>query len=477
MDKRGGVLPTLLITGVSAFMASMDNLVVTTALPTIRQDLHASLESLEWTVNAYTLTYAIFLLTAAILGDRFGRRMIFTSGVALFTAASAAAAMAPAAGVLIAARAVQGIGAAMIFPLSLTLLVRAAAPERRGAVIAAFTGMSGLAIALGPWVGGVIVEIGDWHWVFWINVPIGLVLVPLAARLLSESHGPYGRLDVRGTLLVTSGLLGIVYGMVRSTSLGWGSPQVIAPIAAGVLLLAGFAAWERRVANPVVPPRLFRRRGFTLSSLVGMLVQFGMFGAIFLLTQFLQHVLGFSPLDAGLRTLPWTVMPVLVAPLAGAFGDRIGVKRLMVAATVLQASALAWFAVVVSPAVPYPALLPAMVVAGAGMGLFFAVGPRQALDFVAVEEEGVAAGVNSAGRQVGVVMGVAVLAGLFAAAGGGYGSGEEFVAGLRPALWAGAGFLALAAGAAVLTPSRPPATVHTLREAEGARRPGRPVEG
>ncbi|MEV7010592.1 DHA2 family efflux MFS transporter permease subunit [Streptosporangium sp. NPDC051022] len=468
MNVRGGGLPTFLITGVAAFMASMDNLVVTTALPTIRDRFSASLESLEWTVNAYTLTYAIFLLTAAILGDRFGRRRVFVGGVALFTVASAAAALATSAGFLVLARAVQGVGASVIFPLALTLVVQSVAQERRGMAIAGLSGMSGLAIAIGPWIGGAIVELGDWHWVFWINVPIGLILVPLAFRFLRESHGPYSRLDVRGTALVTLGLLGVVYGMVRSTSLGWGNLQVIAPVVAGAALLVWFVFWERTVANPVVPPRLFRSRGFTLSNLVALLVQGGMFGAVFLLTQFLQHVLNFSPAGAGLRTLPWTMMPVLVAPLAGMFGERLGVRRLMVAGALLQGGALAWFALTVSPTVSYLVLLPAMVVAGLGMGLFFALSARQTLDFVSVAEEGVASGVNSSMRQVGVVMGIAVLSGLFAATGG-YADSEAFVAGLRPALWAGTVILALGAVAALLTPSRPPALVVPVREAQSLR--------
>ncbi|MFF4416221.1 MFS transporter [Streptosporangium sp. NPDC001559] len=463
MNVRGGGLSTFLITGVAAFMASMDNLVVTTALPTIRDRFNASLESLEWTVNAYTLTYAIFLLTAAILGDRFGRRRVFVGGVTLFTLASAAAAMATSAEWLVLARAVQGVGASVIFPLALTLVVQSVPQERRGMSIAGLSGMSGLAIAVGPWIGGMIVELGDWHWVFWINVPIGVILVPLALRMLTESHGPYGRLDVRGTLLVTLGLLGVVYGMVRSTTLGWGSPQVIAPVAAGAALLVWFVLFEGRVSNPVVPPRLFRSRGFTLSNLVALLVQGGMFGAVFLLTQFLQHVLNFSPMGAGLRTLPWTMMPVLVAPLAGMFGERLGVRRLMVAGAVLQGGALAWFALVVSSEVSYLVLLPGMVVAGLGMGLFFALSARQTLDFVSVEEEGVASGVNSSMRQVGVVMGIAVLSGLFAATGG-YTGPEEFVSGLRPALWAGTVILALGALAALLTPARPPAPVARIEE-------------
>ncbi|GAA0392638.1 MFS transporter [Microbispora corallina] len=455
MSVRGGALATFLITGTAAFMASLDNLIVTTALPTIRRDLHASLESLEWTVNAYTLSFAILLLGAAILGDRFGRRTVFVAGVALFTVASAAAALSGTAGMLVAARVLQGVGGSVIFPLSLTLVVTAVGERRRGIAIAGLSGMSGLAIALGPWVGGMIVQLGDWHWVFWLNVPIGVLLLPLALARLAESHGPYARLDVRGTLLVTGGLLGVVYGLVRSSALGWGDAQVVGSLAAGAALLAATVAWERRAPHPVLPPHLFRRRGFTLSNAVALLVQGGMFGAVFLLTQYLQNVLAYSPVQAGLRTLPWTAMPLLVAPLAGIFGERLGVRRLMIAGCALQAASLGWLAVVAEPGVSYLLLLPAMVVAGAGMGLFFALSARQTLDFASPSEEGLASGVNNALRQVGVVLGVAVLAEVFAVTGG-YATAASFTSGLRAALWGGAAMVAAATLCAALVPPSPP---------------------
>ncbi|MFC4534985.1 DHA2 family efflux MFS transporter permease subunit [Sphaerisporangium dianthi] len=454
MSVRGGSVLTFLIAGVAAFMAALDTLVVTTALPTLREDLGASLESLEWTVNVYTLVYAVCLLAAAVVGDRFGRRRVFIIGVVLFTAASAAAGLAGSIGVLLAARTVQGVGASVIIPLALTLVVTAVPAERRGAAIAGFGGMIGLGIALGPWIGGAVIRYGDWQGIFWINVPLGILLLPAAARFLGESRGPYNRLDVRGTLLIMAGLFGLVFGLIRSTTLGWTDPQVFSPIVAGMVVLAGFALWERRAPNPVIPPHLVRSRGFALSNLVALLVQGGMLGAVFLLTQFLQNVLRYSPLDAGVRTLPWTMMPVLVAPLTGVFGERLGVRRLMVASTVLQGAALAWFALVISPAVSYSLLLPGMVVAGVGMGLFFALAARQTLDFVSKAEQGVASGVNNAMRQIGIVIGVAVLSGVFATAGG-YGSAEAFVSGLHPALWAGTAILATAAFAALLVPARP----------------------
>jgi EmrB/QacA subfamily drug resistance transporter len=455
MGTRGSILPTFLIAGVATFMAALDNLVVATALPTIRDEFHTTLESLEWTVNAYTLTFAVLLLTAAILGDRYGRRAVFVGGIALFTLGSALAAMSGSAGMLVAARAVQGIGGSVIFPLGLTLVVQAVSPQRRGVAIAALSGTAGIGIALGPLIGGLVVEYGNWHWIFWLNVPLGVLLIPLALRWLRESHGPYTRLDVRGAVLVTAGILGVVFGLVRSSALGWGDAQVIGAVLLGLVLLAGFVAWEQRADSPVVPPHLFRRRGFTLSNLVALLTQGGVFGSTFLLVQYLQNVLHYAPMSAGLRTLPWTVMPVFVAPVAAIFGERLGIRRLVVGSALLQAVALAWLAVAVSPTVPYLVLLPGLVLGGAGMGLFLALSARQTLDFVSPAEEGVASGVNNAMRQVGVVLGVATLAGIFAGSGGGYDTVQHFVHGLRPALWVGTVALLGAVLAAALTPSRP----------------------
>ncbi|MCP2164107.1 MFS transporter [Goodfellowiella coeruleoviolacea] len=470
MSERGNGLPTFLITGIASFMASLDNLVVTTALPKIRADFDSSLESLEWTVNAYTLTFAVFLLTAAILGDRFGRRTVFIAGLSLFTLASAGAAVANSVGALIVARTVQGVGGSVIFPLALTLVVRSVSARRRGGAIAGLSAMSGLAIALGPLVGGLIVEYGDWHWIFWINVPIGVVLVPLAALRLRESHGPHSRLDIGGTVLVTAGLLGIVYGLVRSSGLGWANPQVWLAITGGVVLLGGFLAWERRHPFPVLPPHLFRSRGFTLTNLVALVMQGSLFGVVFLLTQFLQNVLDYSPLMAGSRTLPWTLMPLAVAPLAAVFANRVGTRPLLAASAAAQGLALLWFSAVVTTSTSYPALVPPMLLTGLGMGVFFSLIARQALDFVTPEQEGVASGVNNAMRQVGVVVGIGSLSAVFAA-NGGYATDGSFVEGLDVALWAGAVLFALAAVAVLLTPARP--TPH--RPAQPAAQPAEPA--
>jgi EmrB/QacA subfamily drug resistance transporter len=413
------------------------------------------LENLEWTVNAYTLTFAAFLLAAAILGDRFGRRNVFVAGIAVFTVGSALAALSTSPGMLVVARVIQGTGGSVIFPVGLTLVVQTVQGRRRGAAIAGLSAMSGLAIALGPWIGGAIVQFGDWHWVFWINVPIGLMVTPAALRWLRNSHGPQARLDLAGTLLVTGGLLGIVYGVIQSDNLSWTDTQVLLPVIAGVVLLTAFVLCEHRVASPVVPPRLFRNRGFTLTNLVALLIQGGTFGSVFLLIQFLQDAQHYRPVDAGLRTLPWTLMPLLVVPLATVLAARMGLRWLMVISAVLQGAALGWLAFIVSGTVSYALILPALLAAGIGMGLYLALNARQMLEFVTTDEEGVASGVNASVRQVGVVLGVAVFSRIFAGEGGGYGSAAAFVSGLRPALWAAAGVLAVAVVAAALTPASP----------------------
>ncbi|GAA1255681.1 MFS transporter [Pseudonocardia aurantiaca] len=439
------------VTGGAAFMSALDNLVVATALPKIRANLGASLEGLEWTVNAYTLAFAVFLLTAAAVGDRVGRKPTFLAGIALFTAASAGAALAPSTEVLIAARAMQGLGAAVLLPLALTLLVGAVSEARRGMAIAGLSAVSGLGIALGPFVGGAVVQAGSWEWIFWLNVPIGLVLLPVAARVLAAGPPTTARLDGWGVVLVTLGLLGISYGLVRTGALGWANAEVVGPLAAGLLLLGGFVRWQYRATAPLVPPHLFTHRGFALAGVVALFAQGGMFGAVFLLTQFMQDVLNYAPLDAGLRTLPWTLAPVVVAPLAALLADRAGMRAAMALSAALQAAALGWFAVVVAPGVPYAVLVPPMLMAGTGMGLFFALTARQALDWVAPAEHGIASGINNALRQTGVVLGVAVLASVFAA-NRGYSGAAEFVAGLWAALWVGAAAVAVALVADLFVP-------------------------
>jgi EmrB/QacA subfamily drug resistance transporter len=438
---------TFAITSLALFMATLDNLVVTTAIPVIRHDLHAGISGLEWTVNAYTLTFAVLLLTGAALGDRFGRRRVFAVGVGIFTLGSAAAALAPSIAALDAARAVQGLGGAILMPLTLTILSAAVAPERRGLALGAWGGISGLAVAFGPLVGGAVVSGISWHWIFWLNVPLGLALVPLALLRLDETYGGTRKLDLPGLVLASAGLFGIVWGLVRGNQLGWSSPEIVGALAAGSAVVAAFVAWELRTDTPMLPMRFFRNRTFALANVASLLMYFGMFGSIFLLAQFFQTVQGYSPLASGLRILPWTAMPMIVAPIAGALSDRIGGRVLMGVGLTLQAAGLAWISLVTSPSMPYGDVVAPFVLSGAGMALFFAPVANVVLSSVRPEEEGQASGTNNAIRELGGVFGVAVLASVFAHAGG-YRTGETFTHGLTTSLYAGAAVVALGALAA-----------------------------
>jgi EmrB/QacA subfamily drug resistance transporter len=444
---------TFAIVSVALFMVVLDNLVVTTALPSIRADLGATIQSLEWTVNAYTLSYAVLLLTGAALGDRFGRRRMFLLGLALFPVASAAAALAPTTAALIAARAIQGVGAAIVTPLTLTLLADVFPPARRGLAIGAWSGVSGLGVALGPLVGGAVVDGISWHWIFWINVPIGLALLPLAARRLGESHGPARSLDLPGLGLASAGLLGIVYGIVRGAELGWTSATVLGSLIAGGVLVAAFLVWEARAPQPMLPLRFFRSRGFAAVNGVSLAMYFGVFGSIFLLAQFFQVTQGYSPLEAGLRTLPWTIMPMFVAPIAGILSDRIGSRPLMVTGLTLQAGAIAWLASVSTPTVPYGDLVIPFIMAGTGMALVFAPAANAVLGSVRPEEAGQASGATNAIRELGGVLGVAVLATVFAH-NGSYASPAAYTDGMTSAIWVGAAVLLAGAVVALFVPGR-----------------------
>ncbi|MCX5368655.1 DHA2 family efflux MFS transporter permease subunit [Streptomyces sp. NBC_00015] len=451
--RRGGAVWALVITSVAGFMAALDNLVVTTALPSIREDLGGGLGDLEWTVSAYTLTFAVLLMFGAALGDRFGRRRMFLAGLTVFTAASAAAAMAPGIGSLIAARAVQGVGAAVMMPLTLTLLTAAVPAAKRGMAYGIWGAVNGLAVASGPLIGGSLTEHVSWHWIFWLNVPLGLALLPLARLRLAESYGTGAPLDFPGTLLASGGLFGLVYGLVRGPADGWTSPLVLTGLFAGAVLLVGFVLHGLRAKNPMLPMRLFRSRAFAGINAASLLMFLGMFGSIFLLSQYMQGVLGYSPTEAGLRMLPWTGMPMLVAPIAGILSDRVGGRPVVATGLFLQAAGLGWMAAVATVDASYAAQLPGLIVSGIGMALFFAPASNLVMSSVRPQEQGIASGANNALREVGGALGIAIMSSIFAAQGG-YESGQTFVDGLRPALVTGAAVVALAGFATLLIPAR-----------------------
>jgi EmrB/QacA subfamily drug resistance transporter len=464
MPQPTRVLWTFTISSIALFMAALDNLVVTTALPVIRKSFNASLSELEWIVNAYTLTFAVLLLTGAALGDRFGRKRVFIIGLAIFTAGSAIAALSTEVTQLIIARAIQGVGGAIITPLSLTILSAAVPRERRALALGAWGGIAGLAIAIGPLVGGAIAEGLAWQWIFWLNVPIGLIAIPMAYARLNESYGPSGKLDLPGLALASVGLLAVVWGLIRANELGWTSPTIVGSFVVGAILLVGFVAWEARTAEPMLPLRLFRSRTFSAANIVSMLMYFGMFGSIFLLAQFFQVVQGYSPIQAGLRTLPWTIMPIFVAPTAGLLSSRTGTRPLIFIGMAMMSVALAWLSVVTTPTVDYIVIVPAFIVAGIGMGLFFAPIANVVLSAVRREEEGKASGANNAIRELGGVFGVAVLASVFSA-NGSYATGQSFVDGLIPAMQIGAVVVGLGAVAALALGGRMRAVEETVDEA------------
>jgi EmrB/QacA subfamily drug resistance transporter len=434
----------VILTSAAFFMVALDSLVVIAALPAIHRDLGASIATLEWTINAYGLAYAVGIITAAALGDRLGRRRMFTWGLALFTTASAACALTPSAATLILARAIQGIGAAIIMPLSLTLLTSAFPPERRGAIVGIWGGIGGLAVASGPIVGGAITQGLSWHWIFWANVPIGLVATVLSIRRLAESHGPATRLDVPAVALVSGGVLSLVWGLVRASDAGWASAEIVGALAAGVLLLAGFVAWENRAAEPMLPLRLFSQRAFAAASASAFLMIAALFGAAFLVSQYFQIALGFSPLSTGVRILPWTATPMFVAPVAGALSDRLGQRPLMAVGLLLQGIGLAWFALVATTSVGPGQLVLPLLVAGIGVSMAIATTPTAVLGAVAPADIGKASGVNSTLQRFGSVFGIAMVAAIFAA-NGHFGTPVSFTAGFRPALSAAAALSALGA--------------------------------
>jgi EmrB/QacA subfamily drug resistance transporter len=453
LNKKTALTWVVVLTGIGSLMAALDTLVVSTALTTIRLDLGASVEQLEWTVNAYNLSFAVLLITGAALGDRYGRRNFYAVGLGLFALASAACALAPGVGWLIAARAVQGAGAALIMPLGLALLSAAFPPERRGAAIGVFSAITGLAVASGPLIGGAVVEGIDWEWIFWINVPIGLLALPFVLTRMKESFGPEGSLDIYGLALVTASAFGFVWALVRGNQAGWGSVEVVGSLALATLLAAAFVAWERRAREPMLPLGLFHSRAFSAGNAAIFFTFASLFAAVFFYAQMLQTVLGYGPLGAGLRLLPWTITFMTVAPVAGALADRIGERPLMVAGLSLQAVGLAWLALIAEPNLAYSQMLAPFVVAGVGVSMAIPAAQNSVVGSVSPEAIGKAAGVNSMMRELGGVFGIAVTVAVFAAAGG-YASAQAFTDGFGPAIGVAAGMALAGAFSALALPGR-----------------------
>jgi EmrB/QacA subfamily drug resistance transporter len=444
---------TLAITSIALFVVTLDNLIVTAALPAIQRDFNASVQGLEWSVGAYTLTFAVFLLTAAALGERYGRRRVFVVGLVLFTAASAGCAVATNVELLDAARALQGMGAAIVTPLTLTILGDAFPSERRGLALGFWWGISGIVVGMGPLIGGVIVDGLDWRWIFWLNLPIGIAAVPLAFVGMRETRGAHTRLDVPGLLLASSGLFGIVWGLIRATEFAWTSQKVMPALGAGLLLTAAFVVWELAAPAPMLPLRFFRSRRFAAVNAVSLLASFGLFGSLFLLMQFLQVVQHDSALRAGLATLPSIGTTLLLAPLAAAVSVRLGARPFIALGLLLQAAALGWFAHVSAVDVGYVRLLPAFVAFGAGVALFLPAAASVAVGSARLDEAVPVSAANIAFSAVGGVLGVAGLTTILATYGS-YGSGHAFTDGLIPALWVAAGVVGIGSLVSLLIPGR-----------------------
>lgn len=431
--RRRGTAIALIAASVPMFMATLDNLVMTTALPVLRTELSASLEQLQWMVNAYTLSFATLMIAASTLGDRWGRRRVFVAGIAVFALASIASALSTSAEMLIAARALQGAGAAAIMPLSLTLLAAAVPASRRAMAIGIWGATSGLGVALGPVIGGAVVDGISWEAIFWINVPVAVVAIPLVLWALPESRGRRQPLDLAGLVLAGSGILALVWSIVRGNDDGWGSARVVGGLVLGVLLLGGFLVRESRTDHPLVPLHLFRVRSFAVANGSALAFSFGVFGLVFLLAQYLQIGMGFTPLEAGIRTLPWTAAPMIFAPIAGMLAPRIGVRPLLTAGLALQAAGLAWQGLIVSTdGLVYADLVPGLALAGIGMGLTFAPSATAVLFDMAPDDHGTASSVNATIREIGGALGVAALVAVFTASGGTL-SPDGYVAGLQPA--------------------------------------------
>ena len=453
LARRRPLWLILLAASLPMFMATLDNLVMTNALPVLHAELGASVEELQWFVNAYTLAFASTILLAVALGDRYGRRTVFLIGIALFTASSAFAALSTDPTGLIVARALQGLGGAGVMPLSLALLAGSVSTERRPLAIGIWGGISGLGVAVGPLVGGAVVEGWNWQAIFWLNVPVGIVSLVLAAVALPNTFGARVRADYLGTVLAGAGTLGLIYGIVRGNDAGWTSAEVLIGLVGGGLLLALFLVWQTRAASPLLPLRLFRDRSFTVANLTGFGFSFGVFGSIFLLIQFLQVVQSSSPFEAALQTTPWTLAPMVVAPLAGIFGSRVGTRTLIVAGLTAQAVGLGWIALVMTPDVAYSSLIAPFLVAGIGMGLVFAPSATAVLATLPGADHAKASGANSTIREIGVALGIAVLTAIFTGSGGDL-VPDAYVEGAVPAVLVGAAVVLAAAGAGLALPRR-----------------------
>jgi EmrB/QacA subfamily drug resistance transporter len=443
----------LALTSAASLMVSLDSQVVATALPVIRLHLHASLAALEWTVNAYTLSFAVLLLTGAALGERLGRRRILAAGVGLFTVASAACALAPNVGALIAARAAQGAGGALMLPLALALLSAAFPPQRRAWALGIFSSVTGIAVLAGPVVGGAVTQGLAWNWVFWLNVPIGLVMVPLILTRIGDTARARVSLDPAGLVLATGAALGLVWALIRANGVGWASPEIVATLVVGILLTVAFVAWELRTGHPMVPIRLFSERSFAAGNAAAFSVFAMLLGLVFFMAQYLQNALGYSPLGAGLRLLPGWATLTLISPFAGVLIARVGERLLIAGGLAVAASGLTWIALIARPDLPYAQLVVPLILTGGGVSVALPATMSAVMTSVRPALIGPASGTLNMLRQLGGVFGIAICAVVFASRGG-YASPAAFASGFGPAMGACAGLALLGSLAGLVIPAK-----------------------
>jgi EmrB/QacA subfamily drug resistance transporter len=453
------------LTSTAYFMVVLDSVVVITALPRMQRDLHTSLSTLQWTLNAYGIAFAAGIITAAALGDRLGRRKVFTAGLALFTVASAACALALNASELIAARTVQGLGGAIVLPLSLTILTTAFPAERRGMIIGIYGGLAGLAVAMGPIVGGVVTQSIDWHWIFWINVPIGVSAVLLGLRLLPESHGAPERLDLTGVGLVTGGVVALVWALSRANQVGLSSAEVLGSLAAGVVLLVAFVRWESSAVEPMIPLRLFASREFAIGNVTMFFMSGAIFAAGLFVTEEFQLGRHYSPVSAGAHLLPFFGTPMLISPIAGALSDRIGRRPIIVTGLSMLTAGFVWVASHGSLDTSWIELVVALLIAGIGISMALPTVPTAVLSAVAPQDMGKASGINYMAQRFGAVFAIGIGSAVFSA-NGHLGTPASVTAGFRPALWACAAFAALAAVSALCISPRRQGAVAPVEAAE-----------
>ena len=439
---------TVLLTAGAYLMITLDALVVVTALPSIHADLGGGAGNLPWIINAYALTFAAGIITAAALGDRWGRRRTYVGGLLLFSLASAACALAPSLALLIGFRAVQGLGAAVVMPLGLTLLTSSFPAERRGAVVGIWGGVAGLGVASGPLVGGAVTEGLDWHWIFWVNVPLGIAAALTVRRVLPETYGPHSRLDPLGMVTASGAMAALVWGVLRAPDAGWGSIEVVVALTLGVALLAAFIGWQAVAPAPMVPLSLFCSRVFSAASLTQFLMAASIFATAYVTSQYFQISRGDSPLGTGLRFLPWTMTPLLVAPVAGKLVDKVGARAIAAPGLVLQAVGFLWLLHAARTHASYGEFVLPFVLAGVGISMALPAPSAAGLNAAPPALLGRAAGVLNTLQQIGQATGVAVVTVVFDAHGS-LSSPSQMLSGYEPALLTAATISVLGAIAAL----------------------------